>query len=47
MMELNENVKEYLWKEFRYNNVPKYYKYFDEWLENLTDDQIIFYSSES
>ena len=47
MIVLNENVKQYLWKEFRCNNIPKYHKYFDEWLENLTDDQIKFYTAYS
>lgn len=38
MIVLSENVKKYLWEEFRRNNIPKFYKYFDEWIENLTDE---------
>ena len=44
---LSENVKKYLWEEFRRNSLPKYYKYFDEWIENLTDEQILFYTAYS
>lgn len=32
-----EKLKEYLWNERRYNNAPKFLKYFEEWFENLTD----------
>ena len=47
MNTLNETVKQYLWEEFRRNNIPKFYKYFDEWIENLTDEQIRFYTAYS
>lgn len=47
MIVLSENVKKYLWEEFRRNNIPKFYKYFDEWIENLTDEQISFYTAYS
>ena len=47
MIVLSENVKKYLWEEFRRNNIPKFYKYFDEWVENLTEDQILFYGAYS
>lgn len=47
MITLSENVKKYLWEEFRRNSLPKYYKYFDEWIENLTDEQILFYTAYS
>ena len=47
MIMLSENVKQYLWEEFRRNNIPKFYKYFDEWIENLTDEQISFYTAYS
>lgn len=47
MNTLNENVKQYLWEEFRRNNIPKFYKYFDEWVENLTDEQVRFYTAYS
>ena len=45
MIVLSENVKKYLWEEFRRNNIPKFYKYFDEWIENLTEGQIMFYGA--
>ena len=47
MITLSENVKKYLWEEFRRNSLPKYYKYFDDWIENLTDEQILFYTAYS
>ena len=40
-------MKEYLWKEFRYNVHSKYYKFFEEWYNNLTDNQIIYYTAYS
>ena len=47
MITLSENVKKYLWEEFRRISLTKYYKYFDEWIENLTDEQILFYTAYS
>lgn len=40
---MTEEVKQYLWNEFKFNNLPKYYKYFEEWVENLTQNQILYY----
>ena len=40
---MSEWLKQYLWNEFKFNNLPKYYKYFDEWISNLTDVQIQYY----
>lgn len=40
---MTEEVKQYLWTEFKFNNLPKYYKYFDTWIENLTENQILYY----
>jgi hypothetical protein len=40
-----EKLKEYLWNEWRYNNAPKFLKYFEEWFENLTDLQILQYTA--
>ena len=37
-------LKEYLWNEFKLNNIPKYYKYFDEWFNNLTYTQLLYYN---
>lgn len=40
-----DKLKEYLQREFRMNNHPKYYKYFEKWFSNLTPNQIIFYKA--
>ena len=40
-----EDVKQYLWNEFKFNNLPKYYKYFDTWIENLTENKILYYNA--
>lgn len=40
-------MKDYLYKEFIYNTIPKYYKYFDEWFNNLTDNQKIYFEAYS
>ena len=28
---MEDKLKEYIWQDFRKSNIPKYYKYFDEW----------------
>ena len=39
---MDKNLKDYIEKDFRYNNLPKYYKkYFELWLSNLTPISII------
>lgn len=38
-------LKEYLWMIFKMNNIPKYYKYFEEWISNLTENQIVYYTA--
>ena len=38
-------MKEYLWNEFRYNVQKKYYKYFDEWYENITETQKMYFTA--
>ena len=40
---ISPQLKEFLWNEWRLNNLPKYYSLFDEWLENLTGVQIYYY----
>lgn len=40
-----DKLKEYLRKEFIYNTVPKYYKYFEEWFNNLTKNQLVYYTA--
>ena len=34
-----DELYEYLKNEWRYNNHPKYMKYFDDWYNNLTERQ--------
>lgn len=36
-------VELYLWQEFAKNNIPKYYKYFEQWVSNLTNEQIVYF----
>lgn len=40
-----DKLKEYLKKEFIYNTVPKYYKYFEEWFNSLTKNQLVYYTA--
>lgn len=42
---MNDELKEYLYREWRYNVLPKYLKYFDEWYSNLTEWQRIFFTA--
>jgi hypothetical protein len=39
----NESLitKEWLHREFMKSNIPKYYKYFDEWFSNIKEYQLI------
>lgn len=39
-------LKTYLEWRFRVNNVSKYQKYRDEWITNLTPDQIYYFDVE-
>jgi len=38
-----EDIKKYLWYEFTHTTLPKYYKYFEEWFNNLTENQLAYY----
>lgn len=40
-------LKDYLWDEFKRSNHPKYYKYFEVWFSNLTENQILYYTAYS
>jgi len=40
---MNEVLRQYLEKEWRYNNHKKYQKYFAEWYKNLIDNQIYYF----
>ena len=37
------DLKEYIRKDFYWNNLAKYRKYFEEWYENLTETQLEFW----
>ena len=39
--EIDSCLYDYLEKEFYYSNIKKYRKYFKEWVNNLTKDQIL------
>lgn len=38
-------LKSYLWGEYSRNNLPKYYKYFEQWVSNLTDNQVAYFTA--
>ena len=40
---MNEILYQYLQTQWKRNNIPKYQKYFEEWVNNLTDTQIYYY----
>ena len=40
---MTKRLYSYLEKEFRYCNNKKYHKYFEEWVINLTENQIYYY----
>ena len=40
---MNEKLYKYLQIEWRWNNHPRYQHYFKEWVDNLTDTQILYY----
>ena len=37
---MNEELYNWLERMFMFSNIPKYRKYFKEWVDNITDDQI-------
>lgn len=39
----NSGLKEYLYNEWRYNCYKKYLIYFENWYENLTENQKLYY----
>lgn len=41
---MNDKLYEWLKTHWRYNNHPKYLKYFDDWVENITENQIIHFN---
>lgn len=40
-------MKEYLSNRFIKNNHPKYYKYCNEWIENVTKEQMTYFIEEA
>lgn len=46
-IDCGQSLKDYLWNEFKFNVHPKYYKYFEEWYNNLTENQILYYTAYS
>lgn len=44
---ISTQLKSYLWQEFSKNNLPKYYKYFEQWVNNLTYNQIAYFTAYS
>lgn len=42
---ISPQLKSWLWQEFNKNNIPKYYKYFEQWVGNLTYEQILYFTA--
>ena len=42
---MKDKLKEYLHTEWRYNVHPKYLKYFEEWYNQLTEKQRLYYNA--
>lgn len=42
---MNDVLYDYLKDQWERNNIPKYQKYFKEWVDNLTDIQIYYYEN--
>ena len=43
---MNAIIKEYLTQRFLKNNHPKYFKYCEEWISNVTENQIEYFIKE-
>ena len=37
---MTDTLKEWLRNEFYKSNIPKYHKYFENWVEGITENQI-------
>ena len=44
MKQEDKSLKEYIRRDFYSSNIDKYRKYFDEWYDNLTDNQLYFWN---
>lgn len=42
---MTTELYEYLKKDFYNNNISKYHKYFEMWVNNLTTNQIFYYKT--
>ena len=42
----NSDIKSFLEKRFHYGNIPKYYKYFEEWYNNLLPNQLDYFTAQ-
>ena len=40
------DIKNYLIKLFKYNNHNKYHKYVNDWISNLTKEQLSYFKEE-
>jgi hypothetical protein len=40
------DLRDYLHKEWKMRNHPKYLKYFEEWFKNITENQIYYFTKE-
>ena len=45
-MELDKEIKSYLFQRFMRNNHNKYTHYYQEWIDNLTQDQVNYFKLE-
>jgi hypothetical protein len=43
---MTDEIKRYLIWRFNMNNHPKYKKYCTEWIDNLTENQILYFIEE-
>lgn len=41
---MTEELYDYLLKEWRFNNHPKYLKYFELWISNISENQIFHFN---
>lgn len=43
---MTKEMHNYLQQRFYRNNHPKYHKYFEEWVQNVTDTQLMYFAQE-
>lgn len=43
---MNDELYNWLKREFIYSNLPKYHKYFKQWINNITPDQIVGFNKQ-